>query len=132
MSGATRACQRIYKSGMRRLTGESAEEFLLVHTVFEGLAAIDEHDRNFIVKLAAKFGIGVDIDFLPGEAAPARQFVQALFHHFTQMTSFAGIDDDGSGIWHADWILTRRNRSFPATNAGQVVRPVFVERLRNQ
>lgn len=132
VSGATRTCQRVHKSGMRRLTGESAEEFLLVHTVFESLAAIDKHDRNFVVELTAKFGIGVDIDFLPRETAPARQFVQALFHYFAQVTSFAGIDDDGSGIWHADWILTRGNRHFPATNAGQVVRPLFVERLRNQ
>lgn len=122
----------VHKSGMRRSTGEPAEEFLFVHTVFESLAAIDKHDRNFIVELTAKFCIGVDIDFLPREAAPARQFIQAFFHYFAQMTPFAGVDDDGSGIWHAGWILTRRNRGFPATNAGQVVRPPFVERLRNQ
>lgn len=65
-------CHRGYKSGIRRLTGESAEEFLLVHAVLEGLAAIDKHDWNFIVELTAKFGIGVDVDFLPRKAAPAR------------------------------------------------------------
>ena len=39
------------------LAGQLPKEFLLVHVVFESLSAVDEHDRNFVVELAAKFEI---------------------------------------------------------------------------
>jgi hypothetical protein len=52
------------------LTGELSEEFLLVHVILEGLAAVDENHRNFIVKLAAELEVRVNVDFLPDEPSP--------------------------------------------------------------
>ena len=40
-----------------RLVGQLAQKFLLVHVIFEGLAAIDENDRDFVAELAAELGI---------------------------------------------------------------------------
>jgi hypothetical protein len=53
------------------LAGQLPEEFLLVHVILEGLAAVDENHRNFIVELAAEFEVGVDVDFLPDEPSAA-------------------------------------------------------------
>ena len=91
-----------------------AEEFLLVHVVLEGLASVDEDHRDFVVELATKFRVHIDVDFLPRKAAAAREFGQALFHHFAKMTSLAGIDHNVARLWHAGEILARRNRIFPA------------------
>jgi hypothetical protein len=66
-----------------------AEEFLLVHAVFECLASVDEDYGNFVVVLTAEFGIGVNVDVLPCETAAARKFREALFHYFAEMTSLA-------------------------------------------
>jgi hypothetical protein len=54
-----------------RLAGELSEEFLLVHVILEGFAAVNENYRNFIVELAAEFMVGVDVDFVPGETSAA-------------------------------------------------------------
>jgi hypothetical protein len=53
------------------LAGELSEEFLLVHVILEGFAAVNENYRNFIVELAAEFMVGVDVDFVPGETSAA-------------------------------------------------------------
>jgi hypothetical protein len=94
------------------LAGELAEEFLLVHAVLEGFAPVDEDDWNFIVELAAQFVIGVDVDLVPGETAAARKFAEALFHHFTQVASFARVDDNTAEIWHASVILRGKITGF--------------------
>jgi hypothetical protein len=60
-------------------TSEFAQEFLLVHAVLEGFAAVDEDDGNFVVELAAKFGVQVNVNFMPGEAAAARKLGKAFF-----------------------------------------------------
>jgi len=65
------------------LAGQSPQKLLLVHVVLEGFAAIDEDHGDFVVVLAAKVGIGIDIDFLPGEAASAGELRQAFFYNFT-------------------------------------------------
>jgi hypothetical protein len=74
---------------------------LLVHVILEGLAAIDEDDRDFIVELAAEFVVGVDVDFMPGEAAAAGEFGEAFLHQFAKVASFARIYDDVTGLRHA-------------------------------
>ena len=95
-----------------RLTGELAEEFLLVHAILEGLAAIDEDDRDFVVELAAKFEIGIDVDFAPRETAAPREFAQTFFHDFAEMTTFAGVNDDAAGLWHVSGILRGKIAGF--------------------
>ena len=96
------------------LAGQLLQEFLLVHVVLESFAAIDEDDRNFVVELAAKVRVGVNVDLMPGESSPARKLGQALFHHFTQVASFAGVNHDVAELWHAGEILARGNGVFPA------------------
>jgi hypothetical protein len=82
------------------LAGEFAEEFALVHAVFEGFAAVDEDDGDFIVKLAADFVIGINVDFTPGEAALAGKLDQAFLDDFAEMASLAGVNHDLAGVWH--------------------------------
>lgn len=68
--------------------------------ILEGLAAVDEHYGNFIIELPAKFEIGVDVNFAPGKTSSARKLNQALLHHFAEMASFAGVDNDVARICH--------------------------------
>jgi len=82
------------------LAGEFAEEFPLVHVVLEGFAAVDEDDGDFIVKLAADFVIGINVDFTPGEAAMAGKLDQAFLDDFAEMASLAGVNHDLAGVWH--------------------------------
>jgi hypothetical protein len=82
------------------LAGEFAKEFALVHAVFEGFAAVDEDDGDFIVKLAADFVIGIHVDFTPGEAALAGKLDQAFLDDFAEMASLAGVNHDLAGVWH--------------------------------
>lgn len=98
-----------------QLADEPPEKFLFVHAVFEGLSAINEYHRDFVVELAAKITVGVDVDFLPGEAASSRELAKAFFHDFTEMTSFAGVHDDGSKCAHVGGILAWEVGTFPAT-----------------
>jgi hypothetical protein len=69
-----------------------AEEFALIQSVFEGFAAINEDDGDFVGEAAAQFLVALDIDFTPGEAAPAVQLGERLFHDFTQVATLAGVD----------------------------------------
>jgi hypothetical protein len=94
------------------LAGELPEEFPLVHVILEGLAAIDENHRNFIVELAAELEVGVDVDFLPDEPSAARKFGKTFLHHFAKVASLAGIDDDATSIRHAGRILARATAGF--------------------
>jgi hypothetical protein len=64
----------------RPLARQLAEKFLFVHAVFEGFAAIDEDDGDFVVELAAEFGVGINVNFVPSEATAARKFREAFFH----------------------------------------------------
>ena len=80
------------------LAGELAEEFLLVHSVFEGFAAINEDDGDFIVKQAAEVGIAVHINFVPGKSASARKLRKAFFDDLTEMAPFARIQDDAPEV----------------------------------
>jgi len=84
-----------------RLACELPEELLLVHAILEGFTAIDEYDRNFIVKLAAEFVVGVDVDFVPDEPTAAGELVKTLLHHFAKVASFARIYGDVTRLRHA-------------------------------
>jgi hypothetical protein len=83
------------------LASQLPEEFLLVHVILEGLAAVDKNDRNFVVELAAELEVGIDVNFLPDKPSTAGEFGETFLHHFAKVASLAGIDDDVSSIWHA-------------------------------
>lgn len=113
------------------LAGELAQKVLLTHAVLKGLVPIDEDDGNFVVVLPAKLVVAVDVYFAPSEAAAARQFRQAFFDDFTEMTSFARVN------YYVAWLHGWRNLSalvcnFPAINAllstinGTVVGPLSI------
>ena len=89
---------------------------MLVHAVLEGLATINENHWNFVVELPSKFGIGVDVDLPPNEAAAAGEFGQALFDDFTKVASLAGINHDSVRLRHAPEILPRAVTSFQQQN----------------
>lgn len=55
-------------------SAQFAEEFLLIHAIFESLPAIDEDDRNFIGIEAPDLGVRIDINFTQSEAATLVQF----------------------------------------------------------
>jgi len=82
------------------LAAEFAEEVGFFHAVFEGFAAVDEDYGDFIGELAAELFVAVYVDVLPGEAAAAVQFGQALFDDFAEMAAFAGVDDDLAEFGH--------------------------------
>jgi hypothetical protein len=81
-------------NGENPLAREFAQELLFVHAVFEGFAAVDKDDRDFIVELAAKFGVSVDVNLAPSEAAATGELSQALLDDLAEMAPFAGIDHD--------------------------------------
>lgn len=76
------------------LACEFAQEFALVHAVFEGLAAVDEDDGNFIGELAAEVFVGVDVNFAPLKASAALQLDERLFDDLAQVAALAGIHYD--------------------------------------
>jgi len=57
----------------------------------KSFVAVDEDYGNLVVIEAPDFGVGVDVDFTPGEAAPLVELDDALFDDFAEMTSLAGI-----------------------------------------
>jgi hypothetical protein len=92
-----------------RLAGEFAEELAFVHAVFEGFAAVNEYNRDFVGKLAAKLFVGVNINFPPVKQAAALQLDQAFFDDLAKMATLAGIDEDLAGDVHE-----RESSSFGA------------------
>jgi hypothetical protein len=62
--------------------------------ILESFAAVDEHYRNFIVELPPEFVVRVDVDFAPGKSSAAGELGKTLLHHFTEVASLAGVDND--------------------------------------
>ena len=97
---------------MTGLAGQLPHKLLLIHPVLESFSPVDEDNWNFVAELPAEVQVHVDINLAPGKAAAAREFRKALFHDFTQVASFPGINDDTAEIWHAGLILAPRNTHF--------------------
>jgi len=73
--------------------GQGTKELHAVHVVFEGLAAVDEDDRNLLVVELAKVGVGVDVDYAPVEGCLGLQLREGVFDDVAEVTSGAGVDD---------------------------------------
>jgi hypothetical protein len=96
------------QSRERILAYELAQKLLLIHVILEGLAAINEDYWNLVIVLAAKVGVGVNVNLAPGKTAAAGKLGEALFHDFAKMTSLARINDNVSRLRHCAEILARR------------------------
>jgi hypothetical protein len=97
-SGRRFICRVLY--GTWFLAGEFAQEFALVHVVFEGFAAVDEDDRDFVGELTAQKIVGIDVDFLPTEQAAALEFDQTLFDDFAEMAALARVNENFTRGFH--------------------------------
>ena len=73
---------------------------MFVQAIFEGFAAVDENDGDFVGKLAAELVVGVDVDFLPGEAAAAMELGEGFFDDLAEVAAFAGVEHDLAGLGH--------------------------------
>src|SRR6266478_8740405 len=89
------------RTAERSSRAQFAQEFLLIHVVLKSFATVDENDGDFVCIEAANFGVGVDVDFSPGEAATLVEFDDALLDDFAEMTSLAGINEDFPRRRHA-------------------------------
>jgi len=85
----------------RGSSAQFAQEFLFIHAVLEGFAAVDEDYGDLVGIEASDFGVGIHVDFSPGEAATLVQLDDALFDDFAEMTSLAGINEDFPRRRHA-------------------------------
>ncbi len=112
-------CQRRNTTSERNLARQAAEKLLFIHAVFEGFAAIDKNDWDLVIKLAAKFRVGVHVNFLPGEAATAREFGETFLDHLAEMTSLARVNDDLPEDSHA-WIVAFLGVGTPVRNREEV------------
>jgi hypothetical protein len=74
---------------------------LFIHAVLEGFATVDEDYWDLVIVEAPDLGVGVYVDFSPGEAATLVQLDDALFDDFAEMTSLAGINEDFPRLLHA-------------------------------
>jgi hypothetical protein len=101
-----------------QLAGQPLQKFLLIHPVLKCFAAIDEDYGDFVVKLPAQFAVAIDVYFLPGKAAAAREFGETFFYHLAQVTSLSGIDYDLARVRHAAilslavWLCSSKNFPF--------------------
>lgn len=102
-------CQRANGGCNRKLAGEAAEKFALIHAIFKSFASVDKNDWDLVVELAAKLRVRVHIDFLPRESATASELREALFHQLAEMTTFARVDHDLAEEFHG-WIVALGNR----------------------
>jgi hypothetical protein len=73
--------------------GKGAEEAGAVHVVLEGLAAVDEDDRDLVVVELAEVGVGVDVDFAPVEGGLGLELGEGVFHDVAEVTAGAGVND---------------------------------------
>jgi len=84
-----------------RSSAQFAQEFLFIHVVFKGFAAVDEDYGHLVIVEAPDFGVGVHVDFSPSEAATLVELDDALFDDFAEMTSLAGVNEDFPRRRHA-------------------------------
>src|ERR1700676_4156153 len=97
----TRGTQGTQRTAERSSSAQFAQKFLFVHAVLKSFAAVDEDYGDLVGIEAPDFGVGVDVDFPPGEAATLVQLDEALLDDFAEMTSLARINEDFPRRRHA-------------------------------
>lgn len=73
---------------------------MLVHTVFESLAAIDEDYRHFVGELPAKIVVRVDIHFSPRETTAPVKLADRLLDDLAEVAALPRIYDDLTKTGH--------------------------------
>jgi hypothetical protein len=71
--------------------GQSPQELLLRHSVFERLSPIDEDNGHLLVVLLLQLGISIDVNFSPLEVGLALHLQEGIFNNIAEMASFARI-----------------------------------------
>lgn len=84
----------------RTSSAQFAEKFLLVHAVFKSFLAVHEDHWDLVVIKPPDFGVGVYVDFTPGEASTLVQLDEAFLDDFAEMTSLAGVNDNFPWLCH--------------------------------
>ena len=74
--------------------GQGAEELGAVHVVLEGLAAVDEDDRDLLVVEMAEVGVSVDVDYAPVEGGLGFELGEGVFYYVAEVAALARVDDD--------------------------------------
>ena len=74
--------------------GQGAEELGAVHVVLEGLAAVDEDDRDLVVVELAEVGVGVDVDHAPVEGSLGFELREGVLDDVAEVAADPGVDDD--------------------------------------
>src|SRR5271157_2085588 len=99
----------------RGSTSQFAEEFLLVHAVLEGFAAVDEDDGNFVVVEVAECGVGINVHLAPGEAAVFVELDEGLLDDLAKVASPAGIHDHFARLGHGKGSVAVPRQGFQGT-----------------
>src|SRR5215831_17693731 len=97
------------------LTGKFAEKLALVHAVLKGLAAVNEHHRYFVGKLAAQLVVAVDVNLLPAKTAAAFELHQSFLDDLAEVAALARVDDHFSQRQHQPE-CSKDGRMFPTTS----------------
>ncbi len=74
---------------------------MFVHAVLECFASVDEDDGNFVIELTSEFGVGIDVNLLPGEAAATGELGKTLLHDLTKMAALPRVNHNVVSGWHA-------------------------------
>jgi hypothetical protein len=75
---------------------------LLIHPILEGFATVDENNRDFVIELPPKIGVGVDVDLAPSEAAAAGELRKALLDDLAKVASLPGINQNSAEFRHGE------------------------------
>jgi hypothetical protein len=84
-----------------------------VDAQLEGLASVDQHDRNLFAVEADELVVRIDVDDREIEGALGAHLVEEVFHDVTQVTVNSRVQGDGSRHEVAPLSKRRRRRSNP-------------------
>ena len=98
---------------VRRLTGQFAEEFVLVQPILERLAPVDENNGNLIGELSSQLIVAVHVDLAQGKPSAAMQLGERFFHDLAQVAAFAGVNDHLAGLRHGQSLATSLKKCYP-------------------
>jgi len=83
--------QWLNDSMIQFLAGQLAKEFLLVHAVLEGFAAVDEDHRDLVGKPPPQVIVSIDVYVAPVKTTSTLQLGETLLDNLAQVAPFAGI-----------------------------------------
>jgi hypothetical protein len=76
------------------LPGELTQKIALIHSVFEGLLAINEDHWDFVGEPAAEGIVRIHVNLLPAELLLAGQLFERFLHDFAEVATPSRIEND--------------------------------------